>query len=126
MTSVNSNIIEAVHTDIVRIAWAGDSNIDQSFNITCPFVPDIVEVSMCVTNTVGGNVYYLESDLLPTQPVCLAMHGNTYNPITTYYNQSRKTFQGSYKARVYLLADQSAENVMQIGLVCKFTRFRGQ
>lgn len=120
---VNSTRIQNITTEIVTIYWGGNSDIEERFEIKCNFVPDVVEFQMAVTDTVSGNLYSMESNLLPPGQVLLAMHGNTYNPVLTIFNAERKTYQGWYNARCYRVIDRSAEPTMQATLVCKFTRF---
>jgi hypothetical protein len=109
--------------DVVRIAWAGNSDVAEQFQITCPFIPDLCEYQMVITDTTSANAYYMESDLFPSGNVLVAMHGNTYNQVLTVSGNSRSSYQGWYKARVYKVIDQTAENGMQAVLLAKFTRY---
>ena len=104
----------ATYYEVVILDYVGASQ--KSFNLTCPFIPDRVEIQAAVgyetsvvnnsaplqpfwgvTGDQGTNVYVFQLSCLPAGRLMCCNGVNSFNPVCRFDNVNRSYFQGSYQ-----------------------------
>jgi len=139
----NSSQIKNISTQSVAVNFTSAG--EQSYELNCQFVPDLIEVQACVYNIadnagsyeiqpmnsgdnqitalfIGSNIYEVRSNVLPNFSVC-CNGTNTYNPVYSFTNNSRQSIGGSYLINVFNLTSFAQFNLGGVVLSFKFIRF---
>jgi hypothetical protein len=134
------------YTDSITLIFDDNANTlhPRSFNLSCPFIPDDIEVSCAITPTLNnageyaivpevqdvGNIVFsaqmfaVQSNIpLGRNELCICSLNNSYNPISKYSNNSRASFNSSYTADVFNLSSGGRLTVGRMVLTFKFTRY---
>jgi hypothetical protein len=97
----------------------------QRFELTCPFIPDYVEVQAALGNysygnrklrpiqlitdgedidiisSIGGNIFLINLSCLPASRAVVASVANTYNPLFCFSNTNNNSFCGNFTCNAY-------------------------
>ena len=123
LSKMDQSQIQSIENQTISVTWSQAG--EKSFNLRGTFIPDVIQVQACVSvrtvdvdNTytdpvlgeVAGiastveyanNIFEVQSNILPTDTLCVCNFGNTFNPVYTHWNGQRQTIQGSYTINVY-------------------------
>lgn len=116
----------ATYTDTAVLNFDGNTIGTNHFLLTCPFIPDRVEVQAAiggfslagatiaplntyviaapVNNTpamAGANIFLVQLSCIPSGRFVMANITNTFNPIFKFDNINGQYFQGSYTAQAW-------------------------
>jgi hypothetical protein len=126
------------------VAVAASNSVN--FTILSPFTPDEIRVSCAINAQANGAdysvvpiysveggadvTYYYTNNILECQSnmfpgtLCLCNVSNTYNPVYTFFNNSRNNFNGTFNLTVTNL---TTGNVMTAGIMVlqfQFIRYK--
>lgn len=98
--------------------------LQQTFDLRCPFVPDIIQVrAMEQENLANNDILEVVSSLFGNEPLCVYALNNSFNPVYEWDNINRRSIQGRYTVDVRTPADGVGAEDATLILHFKFVRY---
>lgn len=136
--------------NITNVSFITELNgaTDNQFNVGCQFVPDVIQAQMAMnvkyvdadnqilTPLYGEeaksekvhlhdlNIFELRSDLLPTDTLAVCNATNSFNPVYTFMNNGRQSFNSTYRLTVFNLTRNEVVTAGKVMVHLTFIRYK--